>query len=107
MKGADLRALILERWGHSYDVQFRRSQGRIWLQIMWRYQEQQSFPLSEAEYLDHLQTVCTHLREWDAIAQVQEFIQTAKARPRLGKAVCIPLDLNLGVRSIEWLLNDG
>jgi len=106
MSAEDLRQLLLDKWGHSYDLQLRRSQGRIWLQIMWRYQEQQSFPLSELEYLEHLQAIASHLQAWEAIAQVQAFIQNTKARPRLGKAVCIPLDLNLGARAIEWLLVD-
>jgi hypothetical protein len=104
--GQELRQLILDKWGHSYDVQFRRTQGRIWLQVMWRYQEQRSFPLTEVEYLEHLQAISIHLNEWGAVAQVQGFIQTVKSRPRLGKAVCIPLDLNLGSRSVEWLLDE-
>lgn len=104
MTGKDLHQLILNKWGHSYDLQLRRSQGRIWMQVMWRYLEQTSFPLSEIEYLEHLQILASHLHEWGAIAQVEDFILTTKAKPRLGKAVCIPLELNLGNRSIEWML---
>jgi hypothetical protein len=106
MNSQDLHRLILDKWGHSYDLQLRRSQGRIWIQVMWRYLEQVSFPLSETEYLEHLQTLATHLHEWGATEQVKDFILTTKARPRLGKAVCMPLDLNLGLRSLEWMLEE-
>ncbi len=107
MNGQDLHQLILAKWGYSYDLQLRRSQGRIWIQIMWRYLEQKSFPMSEAEYLGHLQSLITHLDEWGAIEQVKDFILTTKSRPRLGKAICVPLKLNLGLRSIEWMMEES
>lgn len=106
MNGQDLHQLILAKWGHSYDLQLRRSQGRIWIQVMWRYLEQRSFPMSETEYLGHLQSLITHLHEWGAIEQVKDFILTTKSRPRLGKAVCFPLNLNLGLRSLEWMMEE-
>jgi len=107
MTGKDLHQLILHKWGHSYDLQLRRIQGRIWIQVMWRYLEQRSFPLSETEYLDHLDTLATHLSALGAIAQVQDFILTTKAKPRLGKAVGFPLELNLGLRSLEWMIDEN
>lgn len=107
MTGQELHELILQKWGYSYDVQLRRCQGRIWLQVMWRYLEQRSFPLSEAEYLSHLNTLATHFHEWDVIDQVENFIVNNKSRPRLGKAVGMPLELSLGSRSIEWMLDEA
>ncbi|MEE3718169.1 DUF3067 family protein [Tumidithrix elongata RA019] len=104
MTGQELRQLILNKWGHSYDVQLRRTQGRIMAQVMWRYQEQASFPLSETDYLDHLNAIAAHLNDWGTVEQVKEFIVKTKSRPRLGKAVNIPLEL--GVRSLEWLVED-
>lgn len=104
MTGEELRQLIVDKWGYSYDVQLRRIQGRVLAQIMWRYQEQASFPLSEADYLDHLRTVAAYLNDWGVVEQVREFIETTKSRPRLGKAVSIPL--KLGARSSEWLIED-
>jgi hypothetical protein len=69
---------------------------------MWKYQEQASFPLSEAEYLEHLDTVASYLHAWGGTAQVQNYIQETRERPRLGKAVSIPIEL--GERASEWLL---
>ncbi|KAF3888667.1 MULTISPECIES: DUF3067 family protein [Nostocales] len=102
MTGQELRQLLLEKWGHSYDVQLRRTQGKIFLQIMWKYLEQASFPLSEAEYEEHLESVASYLDNLGGAIQVQMFIRETRERPRLGKAVSIPLDL--GERATEWLV---
>jgi hypothetical protein len=104
MTGQDLRQLLIDKWGFSYDIQIRRTQGKVFVQIMWRYQEQVSFPLSEAEYLDHLDRVVNYLAAWNAIEQVRSFVETTREKPRLGKAVNIPIDL--GDRASEWLLED-
>lgn len=104
MTGQDLHQLILRKWGRSYDVQVRRTQGKIFVQVMWKYLEQASFPLTEAEYLAHLETISSYLEAWGGSVQVQQFIEQTKERPRLGKAVSIPLDL--GDRASEWLLEE-
>ncbi len=104
MTGAELRQLIRDKWGFSFDLQLRRTQGRIFLQVMWRYQEQVSFPLSEADYLQHLDQVAAYLNGWRATEQVVQFIQQTKQKPRLGKAVSIPLEL--GERASEWILEN-
>ncbi|HEY9635890.1 MAG TPA: DUF3067 family protein [Coleofasciculaceae cyanobacterium] len=104
MTGQDLHQLLLNKWGRSYDIQIRRTQGKIFIQVMWKYQEQASFPLSEAEYLEHLNAVAHYLHAWGGTAQVQDYIQKTRERPRLGKAVSIPIDL--GERASEWMLED-
>ncbi|MBJ7899975.1 MAG: DUF3067 family protein [Cyanobacteria bacterium RI_101] len=105
MTGQELRSLILEKWGYSFDVQIRRAKGRIFLQIMWKYLEQASFPLTEREYLEHLNAIVAYLQAWGGVEQVRTFIQQTKERPRLGKAVSIPLDL--GERRSEWILEEN
>ncbi|BAY11364.1 DUF3067 family protein [Calothrix sp. NIES-2098] len=102
MTGQELRQLLLDKWGRSYDVQLRRSQGKIFLQVMWKYLEQASFPLSEDEYQAHLDSIANYLHALGGTTQVQTFITQTRDRPRLGKAVSIPLDL--GERSSEWIL---
>jgi hypothetical protein len=69
---------------------------------MWKYQEQASFPLSETDYLAHLDTVGSYLAAMGGVEQVQQFIAKTTEKPRLGKAVSILL--NLGSRSSEWIL---
>jgi hypothetical protein len=104
MTGQELRQILLNKWGHSFDVQLRRTQGKIFVLVMWKYLEQASFPLTEEEYLAHLEAVATYLQAWGSVSQVQAFIEQTRDRPRLGKAVSIPLEL--GERASEWILED-
>ncbi|MBD2018964.1 DUF3067 family protein, partial [Leptolyngbya sp. FACHB-36] len=102
MTGQDLRQILLNKWGRSFDIQMRRTQGKIFVLVMWKYLEQASFPLSEAEYMAHLDTVATYLHAWGSAEYVESFIEQTRERPRLGKAVSIPLEL--GDRASEWML---
>jgi Domain of unknown function (DUF3067) len=102
MTGQELREIIIAKWGYSYDVQMKKTPTKIYLQVMWKYQEQVSFPLSEADYLAHLDTVASYLVAMGSVEQIQKFIEKTTERPRLGKAVSILLDL--GDRASEWLL---
>jgi hypothetical protein len=104
MTGHDLRQLLLRKWGRSYDIQFRRIRNKIFVLVMWKYLEQASFPLSEADYMEHLNAVVGYLHAWGGVDQVRAFIEQTKERPRVGNAVSIPLDL--GDRASEWLLDD-
>jgi hypothetical protein len=104
MTGQELRQLLINKWGRSYDIQVRRVQGKIFVLVMWKYLEQVSFPMTEAEYLEHLDTVSSYLQAWGGVEQVQAFIERTKDRPRLGKAVSIPLEL--GDRASEWILEE-
>jgi hypothetical protein len=72
------------------------------MQVMWRYLEQVSFPLSEEEYLAHLEAIASHLNAMGSAQQVIDFIEMTKEKPRLGKAISIPLDL--GDRTSEWII---
>ncbi len=102
MTGEQLRQAIANKWDFSYDVQLRKTQGKIFLQVMWRYQEQKSFEMNEADFVQHLDAIASYLSDWGVVDQVQKFIETTKDRPRLGKAVSIPLQI--GERSLEWLM---
>jgi hypothetical protein len=105
MRGSELQALLREKWGCSYDVQLRRLGGRVVLLVMWRYLEQPSFPLTEAEYLDRLESVMAHLQAWGVWETVRREIEATRQKPRIGKAVAIPLNLQgVGERACEWLL---
>lgn len=104
MTGKDLRQMLLAKWGRSYDIQLRRIHGKIFVQVMWKYLEQASFPMTEADYQAHLNAIANYLHAWGSVEQVQEYIQQTRDRPRLGKAVSIPLDL--GDRASEWLLEN-
>jgi hypothetical protein len=104
MTGADLRQLLVNKWGRSYDIQLRRTQGKIFVLVMWKYLEQVSFPMTEAEYLEHLNAVAGYLEAWGGVEQVQTFVHRTRERPRLGKAISIQLEL--GDRASEWILDE-
>ncbi len=103
MTGQELHALLISKWGYSYDIQLRKLKGKIYFQVMWKYLEQASFPLSEAEYFEHLDTIASYLVALGGVEQVQNYLATTRERPRLGKAVSVALDL--GERSSEWILD--
>lgn len=102
MTGNELREIIKAKWDYSYDVQIKKTPRKIFVQIMWKYQEQASFPISEAAYLAHLDTVGSYIAAMGAVEQVQKFIEKTSERPRLGKAVSFAIDL--GDRASEWIL---
>ncbi|ACK70203.1 conserved hypothetical protein [Gloeothece citriformis PCC 7424] len=104
MTAQELHQLLLDKWGRSYDIQLRQIKGRIFVQIMWKYLEQASFPLSEPEYIQHLNEIVNYLNAWGGSLQVQSYIEKTRERPRVGKAVSIPLDL--GEVASEWILDD-
>lgn len=104
MTGQELHQLLLEKWGKSYDVRLRRFRGRVYVQIMWKYLEQASFPMTPEDYFAHLEGVVLYLNGWGSVEQVKAYIQQTREKPRLGKVVSIPLDL--GERASEWLLEE-
>lgn len=102
MTGEELHQMIVGKWGCSFDVQLRKVQGKVFFQVMWKYLEQASFPMSEEEYFDHLNEIAQYLNAWGSSSQVQAYIEQTSERPRLGKAVSVALDL--GDRASEWML---
>jgi hypothetical protein len=102
MTGKDLHQLLIAKWGYSFDLQIRRVQGKVFVQVMWKYLEQASFPKTEAEYFEHLEAIAHYINGWGGADQVRQYIESTRDRPRLGKAVNIPIDL--GERASEWIV---
>jgi hypothetical protein len=99
----EVLALVRGRWQASYDLQLVRRQGRLYLQVMWGYLEQQSFPLSPEAYGARLAELVATLNGLGVAAQVRQWLATTRDRPRLGKALSLPLQLPEG-RASEFLL---
>ncbi|ESA36124.1 Protein domain family protein [Leptolyngbya sp. Heron Island J] len=102
MTPENFQELLIDKWGYSFDVQIRKTSTKVFFQVMWRYLEQVSFPMDEDEYLAHLQDIVLYLEAMGCLTQVKAAIEQTNERPRLGKAVSIPIDL--GRRASEWLL---
>ncbi|KAL8535692.1 hypothetical protein ACS0TY_011360 [Phlomoides rotata] len=74
------------------------------LNVMWKYMEQRSFPLTEEEYILRLDDVANTLKCWGAVSHVRSSLKKSKERPRIGKAVSIFIDMDeSGGRANEWI----
>jgi ribosomal protein S12 methylthiotransferase accessory factor YcaO len=103
LTGAELIGVLRCRWQASYDLQVVRRRGRPYLQVMWAHLEQQSFPLSPEAYGARLEEVAALLTALGAAAQVRRWLLTTAGRPRLGRALVLPLEV-CGERAGEFLL---
>lgn len=106
--GLDLATLIRNKYGRSYDVTLIKKEfmGRnlLAMNVMWKYREQQSFPLTEEEYLLRLDDVANNLKCWGAVSHIRNSLAKVKERPRIGKAVSIFIDMDeTGERANEWI----
>ncbi|KAL0446582.1 UNVERIFIED_CONTAM: hypothetical protein Slati_1786100 [Sesamum latifolium] len=106
--GIDLATLIRNKYGRSYDVQLIKKEfmGRnlLALNVMWKYMEQRSFPLTEEEYILRLDDVANTLKCWGAVSHIRNSLEKLKERPRIGKAVSIFIDMDeSGGRANEWI----
>ncbi|PON44653.1 hypothetical protein PanWU01x14_265330 [Parasponia andersonii] len=106
--GIDLATLIRNKYGRSYDVQLIKKEfmGRnlLAMNVMWKYMEQRSFPLTEEEYILRLDDVANNLKCWGAVSHIRTSLQKSKERPRIGKAVSIFIDMDeSGGRANEWI----
>lgn len=99
----ELLGLLRQRWRASYDLQLVQRRGRVYLQVMWAYLEQQSFPLTADEYAARLARLVAALNDLGVAQPVRQWLATTPDRPRLGKALGLPLEVS-GARLKEFLL---
>ena len=103
LSSEEVLALLRSRWQASYDLQLVHRRGRLYLQVMWAYLEQQSFPLSPEAYAERIEAMVASLNGLGVAAQVREWLGTTRDRPRLGRAMTLPLVLPEG-RASEFLV---
>lgn len=100
--GRQMLELIVKKWGVAYDVQLRKNKpfgdasANIYINIMWKYYGQVSFPMKEQEYLEHLEAIARYLRAIKKVDHFKEKVAESKKRPNayFGYAVGIPLDVD-------------
>ena len=92
---------LQQRWQASYDLQLVVRRGRLYLQVMWAYLEQQSFPLDEAAYREHIAQVVDVVNRLAQADIARDWLSSTKDRPRLGKALSLPLE---GAERLEEFL---
>eukprot|EP00850_Spirogloea_muscicola_P011365 SM000070S21331 [mRNA] locus=s70:381383:382894:- [translate_table: standard] len=92
--GAELRRLVVDKYGRSYDVRLCKFNQRVYLQ--------------EKQYQEQLDAVAEIVSEWGVADMVRACVKSTKQRPGFtggggAKAVSIPLNISRGEgRGEEW-----
>ena len=87
----EVMRFLQKRWGVTYELKLLVKGKSLFLQIMWGFLEQQSFPLSEEEYREELARVIEVINRLDQTSEVRSWLVHQNGKPRLGKALSLPL----------------
>ncbi|MAV13019.1 MAG: hypothetical protein CL861_06150 [Cyanobium sp. MED843] len=88
----ELITCLRQRWRATYDLQLVVRRQRLYLQVMWAYLEQQSFPMDEAAYRVHVAEVLDVVNRLGLAPEVRRWLASTRDKPRLGKALSLPLE---------------
>ena len=91
---AEVMTCLSDRWGVHYDLQLVVRNDSLYLQMMWAYLEQQSFPLNEEEYKMHLHQVLEVVNRIGEAELVRTWLYTTPKPPKLGRAISLQLKGN-------------
>lgn len=89
--GPALRRALKDRWTVEFDVQPVVRHDRVYIHILWRYFEQQSFYMDEERWAEHTEAVADLLKKWDAVEYFCDYIAGIKKRPVVGISVNVPI----------------
>ena len=82
-------ACLQERWQVTYDLKLATRGNRLYLQMMWAYLEQQSFPLDEEDFCKHLNEVLEVINRLGQAEIVRRWLRTVEQKPRIGRPVTL------------------
>ncbi len=85
---------LIHRWGKKYDFRLFRRGKFVYFQMMWGFLGQESFPMNEVEYKKSLADKIEILNRCGYSVEVREWLKKVNARPRLGRAVSLKLNVN-------------
>ena len=85
---------LIHRWGKKYDFRLFRRGKFVYFQMMWGFLGQESFPLSEVEYNRSIADKIEIINRCGYSEEVREWLKKSNAKPRLGRAVSLQLNLN-------------
>jgi len=85
---------LRRRWGVTYDLKLLIKRDRIYLQMMWGFLEQQSFPIDEETFKENLNRTLEIINRAGQSNFVRNWLENVQAKPRLGKAITLafPMD---------------
>ena len=88
----ELITCLRQRWRATYDLQLVVRRRRLYLQVMWAYLEQQSFPMDESTYREHVAEVLDVVNRLGLAGEVRQWLAETRDKPRLGKALSLQLE---------------
>ena len=85
---------LRRRWGVTYDLKLLIKRDRIYLQMMWGFLEQQSFPLDEETFKENLNRTLEIINRAGQSDFVRNWLKNVQGKPRLGRAITLPLPID-------------
>ena len=98
LEAEEVMECLRRRWGVTYDLRLLIKRDRMYLQMMWGFLEQQSFPMDEETFRDHLNRTLEIINRGGNSDFVRNWLENVLAKPRLGKAITLrlPMDQRMG-----------
>ena len=87
----EVMRFLQKRWGVTYELKLLIKGKSLFLQMMWGFLEQQSFPLSEEKYKEELAKIIDVINRLDQASEVRVWLLRQESKPRLGRALSLPL----------------
>ena len=94
LEAEEVMECLRRRWGVTYDLRLLIKRDRIYLQMMWGFMEQQSFPMDEETFRDHLNRTLEIINRAGQSDFVRNWLENVQAKPRLGRAITLPLPMD-------------
>ena len=85
---------LRRRWGVTYDLKLLIKRDRLYLQMMWGFLEQQSFPLDEETFRNKLKRTLEIINRSGQSDFVRNWLKNVQAKPRLGRAITLSLPMD-------------
>ena len=87
----EVMRFLQKRWGVTYELKLLVKGKSLFLQMMWGFLEQQSFPLSEEKYREELAKIIEIVNRLNQSLEVRSWLLHLNGKPRVGRALSLPL----------------
>ena len=94
LEAEEVMECLRRRWGVTYDLRLLIKRDQIYLQMMWGFLEQQSFPIDEQTFRENLNRTLEIINRIGQSDFVRHWLENVQAKPRLGKAITLPLPID-------------
>jgi len=106
MDGEELRLLVFNKWGKYYDTRICQRRDRfnklqLYLQVMWKFVGQKSFPMTEQKYMEQLDAVASLLTEWGVTDTVRRKLEECQTFPKMDTTGASAVMINLDIEDLE------